>query len=363
MYKTLATPAVLIDLDRMQSNITAMQDVCASHGVELRPHIKTHKMIEVARRQLAAGAAGLTCAKIGEAEAMLPSGVRSIFIAHSLVDPMQAPRLRSLHDALNELIVACTSRAHVPFLEKLLSDADVVLPVFIAVDCGLGREGVRSLDDAVVLAQLVSRQPHMQLKGFYTHEGHLYSSIPECADEEIQRIHEWLVAVREVVEAATGHRNLKIWPGCSVSAARMARCAKVDAVRPGAYVFGDMFLCDVTGVMTKSAVALTVLATVVDKPEGGLALIDAGSKTFSSDKTVNGISARALDGRGIEVVRCNEEHGYLRGADVDALCIGERIEFVPAHVCPVINLTDTVYVKQGGFIVDTWRVEGRGKVQ
>jgi D-serine deaminase-like pyridoxal phosphate-dependent protein len=108
-------------------------------------------------------------------------------------------------------------------------------------------------------------------------------------------------------------------------------------------------------------VAVHVLATVVDKPEPGLALIDAGSKTFSSDRTADNIHARAADGRDLAVVRVNEEHGYVRGAAVEALRVGERLAFTPAHICPVINLTDEVTVTGGGQIVDTWRVEARGK--
>jgi D-serine deaminase-like pyridoxal phosphate-dependent protein len=106
-----------------------------------------------------------------------------------------------------------------------------------------------------------------------------------------------------------------------------------------------------------------VLATVVDKPEPGLALIDAGSKTFSSDRTGDNIHAKAADGRDLAVVRVNEEHGYVRGAAVDSLQIGERVLFIPAHICPVINLTDEVTVTANSQVVATWRVEARGKTR
>jgi D-serine deaminase-like pyridoxal phosphate-dependent protein len=138
---------------------------------------------------------------------------------------------------------------------------------------------------------------------------------------------------------------------------------RVQAVRPGAYVLGDLFLSEVCRTMQFGDVALQVLATVIDRPEPGLALIDAGSKTFSSDRTPEGHSARATDGRDLAVVRCNEEHGYVRGAAVDELRVGERVLFMPAHVCPVVNLTDQVVVTDGGQVVDTWRVEARGRTQ
>ena len=128
------------------------------------------------------------------------------------------------------------------------------------------------------------------------------------------------------------------------------------------------FLADARGTMMlefyfNADVAVHVLATVVDKPEPGLALIDAGSKTFSSDRTADNIFALAADGRDLAVLRVNEEHGYVRGAAVDALRVGERIAFIPAHICPVINLTDEVTVTDAGKIVDTWQVEARGQTR
>jgi D-serine deaminase-like pyridoxal phosphate-dependent protein len=116
-------------------------------------------------------------------------------------------------------------------------------------------------------------------------------------------------------------------------------------------------------VMAPQDVAVHVLATVVDRPEPGLALIDAGSKTFSSDRTPDNLFGASADGRDLNVVRVNEEHGYVRGADVDALRVGERVAFVPAHICTVINLTSEVTVTEGTTITDCWAVEARGRTQ
>ncbi len=354
----IATPAVLVDRVKLAANIRDMQAVCDQHGVELRPHIKTHKMVAVARQQLAAGARGLTCAKLGEAEAMLPSGVRNLFVAHSLVDPGQAPRIAALADQLDDFRVAVTSEAHAEALISLAAHIGRKLGVMIAVDSGLGREGARDMSAASGIATLLARCSHLELRGFYTHEGHFYGvsrkQLPSRAAELVDR----LCALRDAIDPA-----LAVWPGCSVSARMIASAGRVQAVRPGAYVFGDLSLTRAAGVITAEAVALHVLATVVDKPEPGLALIDAGSKVFSSDRTPDGLSALAADGRDIAVARVNEEHGYLRGSAVDALRIGERIVFTPAHVCTVVNLTDTVIVIESGQPVDTWRVEARGRTQ
>jgi len=357
---SLATPAVLVDRDRLDANIADMQRHCSAHGVELRPHIKTHKMVEVARRQLAAGAAGLTCAKLGEAEAMLAAGPRSVFVAHSLADPGQAARVAALTERIPDFRVAVTSEVHAPALEKVAAAAGRRLAVMLAVDTGLGREGVRDLAAAQRLAATLARSPHLELRGFYTHEGNFYSLPPAQQRAKVLELIARLAGVRDAID-----RALPIWPGCSVSAKLIAETSagRVQAVRPGAYMFGDLFLSEVTGVMPASAVAVQVLATVVDKPEPGLALIDAGSKTFSSDRTGDNVHARAVDGRDLAVVRVNEEHGYVRGTAVDSLQVGERVAFMPAHICPVINLTDEVIVTAGDQIVATWRVEARGKTR
>lgn len=354
----LPTPCVLVDREKMRDNIARMQKICDAHKVELRPHIKTHKMVAVAKEQLAAGAAGLTCAKIGEAEAMLASGVSSIFIAHSIVDPKQGPRLKAIAERVDELVLASTSEVQARALEAVLASVDLRLPVMMATDSGLRREGVRSLEMGKRLAAFIGTLPHLELVGIYTHEGHAYQR--PAAEKE--------VVAREVINHLNDMResidpSLKIWPGCSVTAAIMAAMPGVDAVRPGAYVFGDLSHSRRVKTMHWNQVALTILATVVDLPEPGLALIDAGSKVFSSDRTPAGETALAADGRQIVVSKFSEEHGHLTGADVGQLKIGEKLRFIPAHVCPVLNLTDEVQVIENVKLIDRWPVEARGCVR
>jgi D-serine deaminase-like pyridoxal phosphate-dependent protein len=354
----LPTPTVLADRGRVAANIRSMQDACAAHGVELRPHIKTHKMVAVGRMQLAAGARGFTCAKLGEAEALLPSGVRRIFVAHSLVDLRQARRIAALAERLDEFFAAATSGPQADALAGLARLAGRRLPVMMAVDTGLGREGVRSQKEAESLAAQIARSAHLELRGFYTHEGQLYAVPREEQSSRSDRVVAELSAVRDAIDP-----GLPIWPGCSVSARRMAGSGRVEAVRPGAYVFGDLSLTELCGVVAPADAAVHVLATVVDLPEPGLALIDAGSKTLSGDRTPAGVHAAGADGRDLAVVRVNEEHGFVRGSAVGSLRIGDRLRLVPAHVCPVINLTDEVVVVEGDNVVDRWAVEARGQVR
>ncbi len=357
LFSELDSPSVIVDSERMDGNLRAMQAACDAHGVELWPHIKTHKLVPVLRRQLELGARGATCAKLGEAEAMLPSGVRRIFIAHSLVDFAKAERLRTLAHQLDELILAVTSLAHCEVLERLLESIQLDVSILMAVNTGLDREGARDPAQSAALAARIRSSSRMRLIGLYTHEGHTYGlKSPEEVDTEVKRIHECLEAY---ADAAGG--NLPLWPGCSVTASRMAAMPGVKAVRPGSYVFGDLSLSD--GVKTHSFTdnALSILATVVDRPEPELALIDCGSKVFSGDKTAAGLSARCLEYPGIVVRRVNEEHGYLAGDDVDALHLGDRLRFVPAHVCPVLNLASEVAVLESSSVADRWKIDARGR--
>ncbi len=354
----LITPVVLLDRARLDKNIRAMQDACDAHSVGLWPHIKTHKMVEVARRQLAAGALGLTCAKVGEAEAMLPSGVKRIFIAHSLVDVRVAPRLAALADQLEELRVAVTSVGHAEALVRVAVATDRILKVVLAVNTGLNREGVRKVEEAKAVAAIVAACPQLELAAIYTHEGQMYGAKPEEQAERANGVIATMEEFRDAIDPA-----LPLWPGCSVTAKIMAATGKVQVVRPGAYMFGDMSLAVTTQVMAPADVAIHVLVTVIDRPEPGLALIDAGTKVFSSDKSRTGFNGIAVDGRDIQAVALNEEHGYLGGGDVDKLKIGDRLQIMTAHVCTCINLADTVMVVEGDAVVDQWRIDARGKVQ
>ncbi len=353
----IVSPAILIEADSLEKNLRRVQAACDETGVELWPHIKTHKLVPVLRRQLELGAKGATCAKIGEAEALLPSGVRRVFIAHSLADLSKAPRLKALQEKLDQLILAVTSELQCDVLEQILASVDIKVDVLMAVDTGLGREGVRTLEKATALAAKIRQSARMNLIGIYTHEGHAYSA---ANNEEVRAllpvVHQKLVAF---AEAAGG--NLPLWPGCSVTAELMARQPGVRAVRPGSYVFGDLSLTEKAGIMDFDDAALTVLTTVLDRPEPGLALIDAGSKVFSGDKTAQGLYGRAQEQRDITVTRVSEEHGFLSGAGVDDLSLGQRIRVQPAHVCPVVNLTSKVYLVRGDEVLESWIVDARGR--
>ncbi len=357
----LPTPSILVREDRLEANLHTMQTACDQAGIDLRPHIKTHKLVPIARRQLELGAKGLTCAKLGEAEAMLASGVREIFLAHSLVDHRQANRIAALAEHLEELRLAVTSEAHLEVFQPLIRKVNRRFKVMLALDTGLDREGIRRDESAQRVASTIDADPLLELTGLYSHEGQFYGANHSQRVEDVERLLDRICGLRDAIDP-----TLEVWPGCSVSARAVVDVAagRVQAVRPGAYVFGDLSLTQNANVMPWENVALQVLATVVDKPTPDLALIDAGSKTFSSDRTAQGISAIPADGRKLEVFKVNEEHGYVRGEDLGQVNVGDRILLVPAHVCTVVNLTDEVQlVGPENKIRSTWPVDARGKSQ
>ncbi len=351
----LPTPAVVIDIDAMEKNLRQMQSRCNDTGVGLWPHCKTHKLVPVLRRQLELGAGGATVAKIGEAEALLPSGVRCIFIAHSLVRLDAAPRLRSLRGKLDRLILAVTSEAHLAALGKVIEAAEIDVEVLLGVDTGLGREGVRTLEDARQLGQLIAHHPRMKLTGIYGHEGHSYRRDEDNLEAFADGIHARMMKYREAIGG-----NLPLWPGCSVTALLMAGKEAVEVVRPGAYVFGDLSLCESDLILPWDQAALSIITTVIDRPDDHLALIDAGSKVFSSDRSRAGLCGREQDHHHLTVTNLSEEHGFVTWSEGAAPAVGDILRIIPAHVCTVVNLRSEIHIARGDQILDTWKVDARG---
>ncbi len=355
IIQDLPTPAVLVHARRLERNLAAMQNLCAAGGCRLWPHAKTHKLVPILRRQLELGADGATFAKLGEAEALASAGASRVFLAHSLVRPDLAPRLARLADKTETLVLAATSLAQFEALEHLISKAGIHPKILLAVDSGLHREGTRSPEQTAVLADRIRQSRSCELIGLYTHEGHTYRLDPSELDAAAE------AAYRTLIEHATAAGgNLPLWPGCSITATRLAGLPGVEVLRPGAYVFGDLRLSQSHSADTWDDMALTVLCTVVDRPEPGLALLDAGSKTLSSDASGK-IFGRVHASPDCFVKTLSEEHGFLQTTGERLPPIGEKVEVIVAHACPVLNLASHVYLVEEGRVLETWPVDGRGR--
>jgi D-serine deaminase-like pyridoxal phosphate-dependent protein len=361
------TPEVVIELGRLQANIARAAAVAEAHGVKLRPHVKTHKMLEVASLQIRAGAVGIQVAKLGEAEVFAQAGVADIFIGYPLVGARKVARLIQLLEANDATIsVAADSMDAARPIARAAAAAGVQIPLLIEVDTGLRRLGVlphQALDLARELAELDG----IELAGVFTHEGHVYTDA-RLAKEKQAMTQAACAAVVETAESirADGIPIATVSVGSSGTFRFAVECKNVTEVRPGTYVFNDLSQL-LQGAATQADIAAFVIATVVGRPEATRAVIDAGSKVLTSDRLIVGDPDRTFGSvagyPGAFVTRLSEEHGLVElppGTDVR---VGDRVAIVPNHICPVINLTDSVSVVADGVFAERWLVAARGRVQ
>lgn len=363
-WRTVDTPALLVDLDRLDANIDWMAGHARAGGVALRPHFKTHKSVAIARRQLAAGAVGITVAKLDEAETLVDGGIDApILIAFQIV---AAPKLeRAAHLAGRvPLTLAVDSPEGAARLSVAAAAAGRVLDVWIEIDSGLRRCGVLPAD-AAALARLVVAQPNLQLSGMFTHAGQSYAARDTAEVATIAK-----AEAAAVVEAAAAAREIGI-PIETVSAGSTPTARFLDAssgiteIRPGTYVFYDA-LQVALGSAPADRRALAVAATVISRPASDRAVVDAGSKTLGLDKGAHSSDLLTDYGALVDtdgaVVRLSEEHGILRIPADSSLAIGDRVRIVPNHVCSVTNLGRRFYGVRGDVVREVIPIEAAGGV-
>ncbi len=350
----LDTPAVLIDLDKVEANLARAQAYADRHGLALRPHVKTHKIPELARRQVALGAVGITCQKLGEAEVMADGGLDDILVTFNLLGRPKLARLVAL--ARRVRITATLDDALVARgLDEAAREAGLVLPVLLECDTGGQRCGVQQPEDAAALARVVAGLPGLRLAGLMTY--------PAAGGTRATRA--WLEAALSRL-GETGLEAAVVSTGGTPDLYRAHEAAPpATEHRPGTYVYSDRFQASV-GVGALDDCALRVLTTVVSRPTAARAILDAGSKTLSSDTL--GLQGFGLVAEYPELViqRLSEEHGHVDGAgSTSHPRVGERVTVIPNHACVVSNLHDEVYgVCDGGRRVErAFRVSARGMVR
>ena len=364
--ETIDTPSLLIDRDRLERNLRRMQEKADRFGVKLRPHTKTHRCPALARRQEELGAAGITVAKLGEAEVMAREGLTDIFIANEIVGPIKLRRLRTLAGTGIRLAVGADNPVHVDILSQAFRDASFRLDVLVDVDTGDPRTGMPPGDGVLDLARRIVRAPGLRFRGIYTHDGQSYDAADSQSVMEIfresqtqmlrtaDRIRDDGIDVEEISVGSTPSLMLAdILPG-------------VTEIRPGTYVFMDADQAQVLG--TYEHCAQTVLATVISRPTASRVVLDAGTKALTYYVQTEGITRAPGHGRvkanpQLFLDRLSDEHGSFEipeGFGVDYR-IGDRIEIIPNHACPTTNLYDVMYLVSGSRVVDEWPVLCRGK--
>lgn len=366
-----ATPFIEVDEFRLNRNITKMQSIAEKAGVRLRPHIKTHKSIEIARRQVGAGAVGLTASKASEAEVFLQAGFKDVLMAYPVIHADTIGALLQLaKDANARVAFIAGDTAGVKALNEAAATAEMRLPVFMKVDVGLGRVGVKPQSAmALQVAQEIILAKGLKFAGLLSHAGHSYGANSLEAIEEIA-IAEGidLLGLRQRLEAS-GVANLSVSTGSTPTALGAPITPATDEIRPGNYAFLDLTAVRI-GIASADDLALSVVATIVATNDT-YAIIDAGSKTLSSDHGPHGTGGGGY-GRAIRiedsgksssfrVAKLSEEHGFLP-LEGRTLSVGSRVRVFPNHSCAVVALSDSFVMRNsdGGFT--TYPIDARGKL-
>jgi D-serine deaminase-like pyridoxal phosphate-dependent protein len=360
----LDTPSLVVDLDKLEKNIVDMSERAKKWGIRLRPHIKTHKIPEIAQMQVKHGASGITAAKLGEAEVMLAHGIRDILIAYPVIGSKKLERLKNLILSADQIVVSLDSFEAAEGLSELGQNIGQPIKVYVEVDTGLHRLGRPSGRETVDFLKELKRYPYLEIFGLMTHAGHAYKAktreeVREVSHSEARQLVETKKMAKEMLGLDISHVSVGSTPTSYFS----GEVEGVTEMRPGTYVFNDDNL-RVLGMVSEEELALKILATVISKPNGRRLTLDAGSKTLTSDTSL-------IRGHGViegypelRISRLSEEHGVVEIEEEDFhLNVGDRVWIVPNHVCPTVNLADSLYGVRNGKVEKVFHVAARGKNQ
>ena len=339
------TPAPVVDLDRLERNLARWQRRCDELGLDCRPHIKTHKCVEIARRQLELGAAGLTCQTIGEAETMAAAGFDDLLLTTNVLGDLKLARLARLLERATVTVVV--DDLHVlPGLTQAAARSG--RPLRVLVECDTGHAGWASAHPA--------RPPTSPLPS---------SAATRSLSAASSRIRSRPVRSSSSRRPSTRRRGAGSRPAWCRSAGRPP-CGRstvrptVTEYRAGTYAFHDRATV-AAGAATLEDVALTVCATVVSRPTRDRAILDAGSKSLSSDRSAADGFGLVLEAPESTLVRLDEEHGYLELANGDDVDLGQQVRIVPNHACAVSNLFAEFVLMRDGELAGRWTVDARGR--
>jgi D-serine deaminase-like pyridoxal phosphate-dependent protein len=349
------TPALLLDLDAFEANLRHVADAAAVAGVALRPHAKTHKCADLARRQLAAGAVGICVAKLGEAEALAAEGIGDILLTSPLVGPVAARRVADLVASGTSMTVAVDRPGAVADLAAAASGVRSPIPVIVDLDVGLHRSGVPTPADAVRLAEAIAAQPTLILRGVQGYGGH-WQHVPGVADRRAA-VAEGMTRLTAVVDALTGRGfDVPVRTGGGTGTLDIdLELGVLTELQPGSYIAMDVQYGEVSG-LSALRQALFVQATVTADHYPEWVTVDAGLKALATDAGPPGSLLGDYDWFG-------DEQGRIRVTGSDRPRVGDRVELVPPHCDPTVDRYDLLHVVRGDVLVDLWPVHARGRSQ
>lgn len=359
----LDTPAIIVDLDILENNIRSLSQYAREHRIRLRPHTKTHKIPAIAKMQIDSGCRGITVAKVGEAEVMAGAGIDDILIHYPVFGAAKTARLAELAKS-RKMTVAVDSLIAAQAISDAATQASATIRLLVEFDAGMHRCGVQSPEEVVALASAIEKMPHVQFAGVTMYPGQIW--LPP--DQQPSALATLGQQVRQVLDALdrAGIACETVSGGSTPTAYNSHLVDGLTEMRPGTYVFNDRNTIGV-GACEVSQSALRVLVTVVSNAVPDRAIIDGGSKTFSSDRWLSGEKTGfgyVTEFPELRFEAMSEEHGHLDVRESPHKPrIGEKLTVVPNHVCACVNMHNRIHYHRDGIVEGYWEVAARGQVR
>lgn len=356
---SLDTPSMIVDLDLMESNIEKLMSRLLPTGIDIRPHLKTTKSAVLAKKLVAAGAKGGCVAKLSEAEAVAEAGFDDLFITCEIIGPVKVKRLVELFRKYKNIRIVVDSEFGASAINDSLASSGIEQPlsVLIDLDVGLHRTGVPAGEPALSLARHIDGLKHLSLIGLHGYEGHL-QHLHDKEDRKTQCLESMKTLTGAASQLRDADFNIQVvTTGGTGTAEFCVTVPGVTEVQPGSFIFMDTDYRNAVGSFYSNS--LTILSTVISKQGPKIVTIDAGLKSLTTDSGL----AECKDSRYTYGI-LGDEHGSLSWEyDGSGLKVGDRVEMIPSHIDPTINLHDVYYAHRKGVIEEIWKVDSRGKVQ
>lgn len=361
MYDSYATPAVVVELNILEKNIDNMIRNNAGYNISHRPHIKTHRSSELAKLQLSHGAKGVTCAKLGEAEVMCTAGIDDILIAYPIIGTDKCARYADLHARCRSLRGIVNSAEGAEGLSNAAVKRHKRFEVLLELDGGTGRGGLTPGEPALRFYESIRHLNGIEVVGLLYYPGAIYA---EHTDEGIERVarkeRDDLMSTKELLNNSGA--SIRILSGGNTVSSKVPHClAGITEVRAGNYIFNDCAQLNFSRI-TENDCALRIVSTVICRPNDHTVIIDAGTKTFSSDAFPSSLSnyGRIIDYPGLTLYSLNEEHGFIKCEGTMPLKIGDKVAIIPNHACVIPNLVDEIYGLRFGTLERMIKIDARG---
>lgn len=356
---TVSTPALIIDLEVVERNLTRAHEYAKKHGIKVRPHTKTHKSLYMAKRQLAHGATGLTVAKFGEALVM-SEVCDDLLLAYPFIDPNRLPDVMALVKK-KKIRFSFDNQPAIDMLGDAAAPAGLVLEVMVDVDAGHHRTGVQTAANVLELAQRVGKYKSLRFEGVFCYPGHLNNA--KAAEERMPEVSGIL---RECIGALrkSGIEPSTISGGSTPTLFYSHLAPEINEIRPGTYIYNDRNEI-AAGVANLSECAARLLCTVVSDAVPNKFVLNSGSKSLTNDRLgmdpINGGFGMVVEYPHAKISRLSEEHGEVEVNGGEKPRVGERVHVIPNHICPCVNLHDFVWFKQADGLLEKMPVDARGK--